>query len=312
MQSLALGETEIQGQVRRGWELAEARGTASPELGRVVDAALHAGKRVRKALGVFDDPAEDGRAAGGPSLAEAAVLAELGRHRGTPTVLVLGAGEAATGALDGLVSRGVTDVTVLNRTLERAVALAASRGVSAAAWDRLATYLETADLVVSATAAPDAILGRDLLAQVAARRQGRPLTLLDIAVPRDVDPAARELPGLRLVDLDDLRREGLVARASRASDIPSGEAQLEREVARFLDQARSRASAGALSSLHQLGARIADEETARALEALDGLSEEDQAVVRALAQRVVKRLLYPASKELRGAESRPRNVELSA
>ncbi len=199
LDSMILGEAEIQGQVKRAYELALVEGATGPILNRLFRGALAAGGRARDETGVSRR---------GVSISSVAVelaqrtLGDLGERR----VLVIGAGETAELVARALVARGVTTVFIANRRYDRAIGLAQRFGGRAVRFDELPAQLEAADIVVSATNSPHHIVERDDLGQVMRQRAGRPLLIVDIAVPRDVDPACREIPGVSLHDVDDVQQ----------------------------------------------------------------------------------------------------------
>jgi glutamyl-tRNA reductase len=295
LDSQVMGELEVLGQVRRAHQLAAAAGATSLELDLAFAAAVAAGRRARRETVLGRHPA---------SVSSAALRhAErcLGGSLAGVTVLLLGAGEVAAGALRELDGRPVRQVTVLSRRGERCAALAASvPGVHAVAtgWDRLADELAGTDLLIAATAARRPVLDAAALAHAVAARPARSMLVLDLGVPRNVDPAARDLPGLRLFDLDDLRLQHCPAVGPAAPALDDARRVLEHELARFDRALRRRAAAAELAELHRLGAALAREEAERALVELGETSEEKSAVVRRMADRLARRLLYPASRTL--------------
>jgi glutamyl-tRNA reductase len=228
MNSLVLGEAQILGQIRKALEHALAAGTAGAELRRLFEAAIAAGRRVRSGTAI---------AQGAASVPYASV--ELARRRlGTlsqATVLLIGTGEMAQLAAKQVVKRGAKQLLVLGRTPSHARRLAESYGGLAITPDRLEEALAQSDAVMSATGAPQPILYRDQLRRALARRGAGsvPLLLIDLSVPRDVDPAAAELSGVEVHTIDDLR--GSVERVlmQRHAELPEAYRILGGEVARF-------------------------------------------------------------------------------
>ena len=222
MHSVVLGETQIQGQVRAALEHALAAGTAGPELRRLFESAIAAGRRVRSGTRL-------GR--GVASVPQAGV--ELARRRlGTlagSTVLLIGAGRVAELAARDLAKRGVRELLVLGRDAARAERLAARHGGHAIGSDRLAEALARADLVISATGAPGAVVHADDLAA----RGAAPLLLIDLALPRDIDPAVARLAGVEVYTLDDLREMVEGTLRQRRAELPAAYAVLRSEVTRF-------------------------------------------------------------------------------
>jgi glutamyl-tRNA reductase len=167
-------------------------------------------------------------------------------------------------------------------------------------WSALPTLAIDADAILVATAAPAPTVTADLLAVASAGRGERPLRVVDLAVPRNVDPAARALPGIELSDLDTLRADRCpVADDGTAPVLPDVERVLDDELDRLLTALRGRAVAPRLAELHRESARVTDEEVERALCRLAHLGDAEREVVREMAERLVRRVLYPVSRELR-------------
>ena len=305
LDSQILGESEILGQVRRACELSRAAGTTSRDMEMIFGAATGAGRRVRRETTLGRHPSSVSSAAVGLGIS-------LAPH-GSPRVLVLGAGEVAEGVLRALYERGMTDVTLVNRNAERAAALAGSWGIESRRWDELPGLLLASDLLLVATGASRPCIGAPLLADVVRQRHGRELVAIDLAVPRNVEPEARAIEGIRLLDLDDLQR--LCCPAADGILSSTGLAQAEQilleEMARLDLAMRSRAIAPRLSELHRVGAEMAEREAAWALRRLDGLSERERQVVRDMAERLVRRVLYPVSRSIRLDETTDDETEAS-
>ena len=293
LDSQVLGEHEILGQLRRAHEQAQAAGTSRWELDAAVTSALVTGRRVRRETGLGQHPGSVGSAA----LAHAALCwgGSLAQRR----LLLLGAGEVAEGVLRGLASHAYGSLVVINRTLDRAEALVTGGAGETASCDALPTELAKADVVIAATAAPQPVLDASTLARALESRRGQPIVVLDLAVPRNVDACARDVPGVRLFDLDDLRLEHCPAVSGVAPAIDEAEALIRDAMSSFARTLRIREAAPHLAELHQFGEQLAQEEVRRALAELEMLSEDEREVVRRMAARLVRRLLYPTSRKLR-------------
>src|SRR4051794_38121456 len=201
LESMVVGEAEVQGQVKRAYEAALSAQSTGPMTNKLFRAALATGKRVRT-----DTAISVGRASVASVAVEAArdALGDLGsRH-----VLIIGAGETAEGTARALHDQGVETMFVANRRRERAIALAERFGGSTIAFDALPDALTHADIVVASTSSPHQILGAEELALVMPERAGRPLLLIDLAVPRDIDAARAELAGVAPSDRDDPQAPG--------------------------------------------------------------------------------------------------------
>jgi glutamyl-tRNA reductase len=267
LDSVVLGESEIAGQVREAHRLAREAGTSGPLLDRVVPAALRASARARAATGI----------ARGPTSVPAAALLLARRHFAELThrrVLVVGAGEAARLAAGLLAAQRPAGLWIANRTASRAEALAAECRAVVWPFDGLDRALAEMDLVVCATRAPAPLVRYEDLAATARRRAGRMLVLLDLGVPRNCDPRARDLEAVFLHDLDAL--EALVEshRTSREAEVRRVEALVDEAVGR-LARADAAAPARALEAEIRRGLEaLRDREVARSLRHFDGAQRE--------------------------------------
>ncbi|HEV2773376.1 MAG TPA: glutamyl-tRNA reductase [Thermoleophilaceae bacterium] len=295
LDSMIVGEAEIQGQVKRAYELALVEGVTGPLTNRLFRDALGAGKRVRAETAV-----------GRRRVSVASVAVELAREvlgdLAERRVLVIGAGENGELTARALRQAGVATTFLANRHYDRAIGLAQRFGGEAVRLDDLPHELARADIVVSATGSPHQIVGRDELELVVAEREGRALLLIDIAVPRDIDSAVRELPGIALYDMDDLQREvarnlsGREAEASRARVI------VDQEVARFADWLASLEVVPTIAALRERGEAIVEQVLDENAGRWELLSEADRARLEVLARAIVRRLLHEPTLRLKRAE----------
>jgi glutamyl-tRNA reductase len=291
LDSQILGETEILGQVRRAYDAARAAGTTTRDMDTIMSAALSAGRRVRRETMLGRHPA---------SVSSAAVdlLAERLGEIGGRAVLVLGAGEAAEGVLRALQERGASNVTLLSRHPERAQVLASAWGAGIGGLGELEQRLEDADLLLVATASSRPVVTAAQLAQAVPQGE-RELFVVDLAVPRNVEPEARDIDKVQLFDLDDLQRLCCPAAGTASAALAEAERVIEDEVIRLRSNLRGRVVAPHLAELHRLGLEMAEQESAWALAQLEALSETQREVVREMADRLVRRVLYPVSRNLR-------------
>ena len=198
LDSLVIGETEITGQVKNAYQAAKDAGLVGKKLNRLFQTALSVVKKIRTKTGI-------GR--GATSVGSVAVeLAEkvFGASLGEKTVMILGAGKMGEACVKHLAKRGAKTVLVANRSVERAEKLAAEFGGRAVRLEDSAAAMTEADILVSSTGSPEIVLRREDVAKILPARRNRPLVLVDIAVPRDIDPAVAELPNVFLYDIDDL------------------------------------------------------------------------------------------------------------
>jgi glutamyl-tRNA reductase len=285
LDSMIVGEVEVQGQVKRAYEAALAARVTGPLLNRLFGAALSTGKRARSETGLSQSRVSV------PSVAVALARETLG-ELASRRVVVLGTGEMSELTAQALAGQGVATVFVANRRRERARALADRFGGRVAALDDLPTELEAADIVVASTSSPHPIVGHDELSTVMRRRDRRPLLVIDIAVPRDVDSLCGEVPGVALHDIDDL--QAVVARnvAVRQVEAERAEGVVEEEIQRFAGWLGSMEAMPTIAALRAHG----DEIVAGVLEENAGrwesLSERDRERVAAVARTVMNRLLH--------------------
>jgi glutamyl-tRNA reductase len=285
--------------VRRAFDAARAAGATSRALDAVFSSALVAGRRVRSETTLGRHPISVSGAA-------AAFAAEWAGGLGGRHVAVLGAGEAAEGMLRALHGSGVGRVTLVARNPERAAVLAAAWGCEdVRPWPALASALAEADVLVAATAAPHPLVTGELVAGVLPLRGGRPLLAIDLCVPRNVAPELARLPGVALADLDGLQRRSCPVGADADGGQPfvAAERIIADELARLGVRLRAMEAAPGLAELHRLGERLVEEELAEALARLPALGAAEQAVVRAMAERLVRRVMYPVSRAMRHADA---------
>ena len=292
LDSQILGESEVLGQVRRAYDAARAAGTTTREMDIIFSAALATGRRIRHETLLGRHPT---------SVSSAAVELAAGEWPGglaDRPVVVLGAGEAAEGVLRALHAQGASRVALVNRNPGRAAVLASAWGATPHGWDALPDLLRTASLLFVATAAARPVVTADMLAAATVGRADDIVTM-DLCVPRNVQPEARALPGIRLLDLDDLQRLCCPAAGTPAAALADAERVLDEEIARLEQHLRGREAAPRLAELHRLGSQVAEQEAAWALARLEALSEAEQRVVKEMADRLVRRVLYPVSRSLR-------------
>jgi len=287
LDSMVLGEPQILSQVRAAQRRATAEGAAAHELTALFHAAARTGRRARAETGIGAAPGAFVDA--GASLAEQA----LGRLSDARAVVV-GAGHMAALAAKHLRSRGVADLTILNRSAERASSLAERTGARAGSLSDLRSVLAAADLVVSSTGATGVVLSAD---DVGAR-DGRPLFILDLAVPRDVDPAMGEVAGVTLVDLTGLRQT-LEARNAGVVDVDLARQVVAEEVKRFVVRRRSEHLAPVIVALRRRGEEVVAGELERYRGQLADLTPDERQAVEALARSVVSKLLHDPIVELK-------------
>ncbi len=304
LDSAVVGEAEILGQVRNAWERAQAEGAVGSRLNLLFRHALETGKRARTDTGI-------GRHVASVSTAAVAMAAaHLGELDGR-SILVLGAGEMGDGMVRALAAKGVRDVRIANRTRDRAVELADRVGGRAIRLADLDASLSEVDLLLTGTGATSMLLEHADIARVMASRSGRPLLVVDVAVPRDVDPAAADLPGVTLLDMDDLRAFAEAGQAERRREVDAVRALVAEELDRYVAVSSAREVAPLIATLHSRGddVRVAELERYRAR--LGALDERQIEAVEALTRGIVAKLLHEPTVGLKDAAGTPKGERLS-
>ncbi|HET9078808.1 MAG TPA: glutamyl-tRNA reductase [Acidimicrobiales bacterium] len=306
LDSAVLGEGEVLGQLGDAWHAAHGEGTAGPVLSILFRHSQEVGKRVRSETAI---------ARGTTSLSQAAVAlarAQLGTLEGR-TTLVMGAGEmgeAMAQALAGSLEPG--RLLVANRTWSRATALAARCGGRPIEWSTLLDALEEADVVLASTGSPEILLEASELTPALRRRDGRPLLIVDIAVPRDVDPAVAGLDGVTLLDMEEVSAFAERAMAGRRQEVPRAEVIIEAEVERYLGLATERQVAPLVGSLYERAEEIRRSELARFERRLGGLDDAQARAVEALTRGIVAKLLHDPTVAVKAGSGTVRGEQLAS
>jgi glutamyl-tRNA reductase len=308
LDSLILGEAQIQGQVKAAYERAQElnRGdfVVGPVLARLFETALRVGGRVRS---------ETKLGTGAASVPSASI--ELARKifgsLAGRRALVLGAGEMSELTMECLRSEGVAEIAVANRTAARAEEVARRLHVDAASFEDMPRLLGTVDIVASATSAPHAVITHDMVHRAIGTSRRTPLLILDIALPRDVEREVGELPNVFLYDIDDLSQvvEGNLAR--RRSEIALAEQIIQEGIADFRGWYRSRNVVPLIRQLRGRAEELREAETARVMRALKHLSPGDQAAVENLTRQLLNKVLHSPTSRLREAAANGREGEIT-
>jgi glutamyl-tRNA reductase len=292
LDSMIVGEAEVQGQVKRAYELALVEGATGPILNRLFRGALAAGKRARSETGITE------RGVSVPSVAVELAQRGLG-DLSSRLVLVVGAGETAELTARALAARGVEPAFIANRRYDRAIGLAQRFGGRAIRFEELPEQMEEADIVVASTSSPHHVIEREALAEVMRARDGRPLILIDLAVPRDIHPGCRDLEGVVLYDMDDLQAVVERNASGREAEGRRADTILRAELGLF---ERWLGSQDVVPTVAALRAR-ADEIVSRVLAEneprWDSLSETDRERIRAMARAIASRLLHEPTLRLK-------------
>ena len=292
LDSMILGEAEVQGQVKRAYELALVEGATGPILNRLFRGALAAGKRARSETGVSE------RGLSLPSVSVELARRALG-DLANRTVLLVGAGETAELSARALAARGVETVFVANRHHNRAIGLAQRFGGRAVRIDELPARMEEADIVVSSTNSPHHLIERDDLELVMEARGGRPLLLVDLAVPRDIEPDCREVEGVSLHDVDDVQAIADRNASGREAEARRAERLLDSEIARFERWLGSLEAIPTVAALRRRAEEVVERVLAENESRWEGLSEADRERIGVMARAIANRLLHEPTLQLK-------------
>jgi len=329
LDSLVVGESQILGQVRDAWERARVEGAAGPRLSGLFRHALEVGKRARTDTSIgrgitslahaavamaaerlsTSDPGPSGAASGVapgagsvPGRGPAGPLADR-------RVVVLGAGEMGEGMVSALT--GVGDLVVVNRTWDKAAALAERVGGRAVPFDELPEVLAEADLLLSSTGAPGVVVEEADLASVQARRPDRPLLVIDLGMPRNVDPAVGDLPGVTLLDLADLRAFVDAGLDKRRQEVVKVRGLVADELARYTADLAAREVVPTVTALRHHGEAVRLGEVERHRARLAGLDARQTEAVESLTRAIVAKLLHEPTVNLKDAAGSPKGERLS-
>jgi glutamyl-tRNA reductase len=301
LDSAVLGEGEVLGQVRTAWQRAMDEGAAGPVLSVLFRHAVEVGKRAR---------AETAIARGTTSMSQAAVEMAT-RHLGSlddRCILVLGAGDMGEGMVAALAHSGAGDILVANRSATKAANLARKVGGRSVSLDSLGAELTDVDVLLTSTGSPGTLVEADDLRAVMTTRDGRPLLVVDIAVPRDVDPAVREIDGITLLDIDDLAAFAAAGVEGRRQEVTRVEEIIENEVERHAAATASRRAAPLVAALHDRAESVRRAE----LDRIAGrLSSEELAAVDVATRAVLNKLLHEPTVRLKEAAGSPRGDRLA-
>jgi glutamyl-tRNA reductase len=285
LDSMIVGEDQVQGQVKRAFEAALAQKTTGPLTNRLFGAALATGKRVRAETAIGE------RRMSAPTVAVALAHEQLGDLAGREVVLV-GTGETSELVARALADTGARLVFVASRRRARAISLAAQYGGASLSFDELPEALLSADMVVAATASPHVLIEVDEIAQVMRERGGRPLLLIDLAVPRDIESACARLDGITLRDIDDLQAVVDRNRKVRQAEAERAETIVEQEIQTFAQWLGSLEVLPTIAALRTSASRIAEQVVAENQGKWETASPADRERAEAIARTVVNRLLH--------------------
>jgi glutamyl-tRNA reductase len=294
LDSMIIGEGEILGQVREAWQVAESEGTTGQLLSRSFRHAIEVGKRARTETAISRHAV---------SIASAAVTL-AGERLGSLTgrrVLLLGAGDVGEGMAVALSGAGVGEIVVANRSRSRARDLARRFGGQAVALDEAVDALVTCDVLLASTGAPSTLIERGDMEEVMQRRDGRALLVVDVAVPRDVDPGVSQVFGVTLLDIDDLKALGEASLEARRAEVGNVRVIINEELERYRVEQTAREMAPLVEKFRQRAEEVRVAELERYAAKLGGLTPEQRATVEQVTRSLMNKLLHDPTIRLKEA-----------
>ena len=299
LDSMILGEAQIQGQVKDAWE--QCRSESGPILNRMFQSALQAASRAREETGI-------GRGAASVSSAAVQLAKKIFGGLGGSRAMILGAGDVAEIALECLMNEGVRVAIVANRTHERAKVLAERHGATAMHYDECWESLRDVDVLICSTASPVPVVTVGRVRDSIEARGDRPLCILDIALPRDVEAAVGEIDNVFLYDLDDLRAAAEANLEQRAEDVPAARQILADEVQKYWDWMAGLAAVPVVREFRDEMDRLRTAELAAALRRLGPLSPEQAEAIEQFSKSLMNKFLHEPSVRLKAAAANGRGL----
>jgi glutamyl-tRNA reductase len=284
IESMVVGESEILGQVRAAFTAATGANTHTPALSRLFHTAIRVGRKVRDRTAIGQRPVS-------VSSTAVALARETLGDLADKTVLVIGAGEAGQLTAGNLLAGGIGRILVTSRTAERTAFLAESLAAHAVAFERRGDAIAQADIIISSTAAQEFVVDGAMIERAMAERPARPLLLIDIAVPRDIDPVTRHVSGVHLFDIDEVQAVAERNHDLRRQEIAAAEQIVEENVVKFAEWLQTLQTVPTVAALSERAEQLRLGELERTL-AKTSMSAEDRARVEAMTASLVKKLLH--------------------
>jgi glutamyl-tRNA reductase len=294
LDSMVVGEPQILGQVADAYSLALRSNSAGIVINRAFQTAIHGGKRARSETGIATNPATTSSVA---VHFASSIVQDIRSSR----VTVLGAGEMAELTIEALRKRGVDQITVLNRTVDRARDLADRWNASAKSFESLIPTLRETDILLTSTGAPHPLIGPDAIREAMHERPDRPMVILDTAVPRDVERSVAEIDSVHLYDLEDLHQHLQGSLSQRLTELPAVEEIIEQELVAFEDWFRTFEIRPLIAELHQKAESIRSDQVERSISRLKDLGDDEREEIVAMTKALVKRLLHDPIMHLKHA-----------
>ncbi len=298
LNSLVVGEPQILGQVTKALELARGQNAAGPMLNRLFQAAIHTGKRARTETDISRNPAS-------VSSLAASVAERVVHPIADAQVVIVGAGEMAELAVEALRKRGANRILVVGRTLERAQGLVQRWNAQATTFENIHTALGSADIMISSTSAPHIIINAEMVREAMSKRGPRPLVLIDIAVPRDIDPDVIDIPHVKLYDMDSLNDHLEHSLAERMAEVPQVRSIIDQEVREFKEYMSSLEMIPIIADMRQQAEAIRQNVLKKSLSRMPDLTEDERQRIEAMTQALVKKILDTPTQRLRAEATCP-------
>ena len=292
LDSLIIGESEILGQVRDAFGVASHHGTVPGVLAHVFHSALRTGKRARTETAISRNALSTSRACVEISRR---TMGDLSRRR----ALIIGVGDASKLAAQALRDAGIASLCIANRTVANAFELSRALSADVATLDRLPELIGETDVVVTSTGAPDFIIDVKTMYEAMSGRQDRPLLIIDLAIPRDVEPAVGDMEGITLQTMDDLEAIAEANRRERETEALKVESIVDEEVGRFNTWWESRGVTPTIAGIRHRAEKLRAAEVAKTIARVDGLTAEHAKRLEAMTKSLVKKLLHDPTKALR-------------
>jgi glutamyl-tRNA reductase len=305
LDSMVLGEPQITGQVKTAWQLAQKVGTTGRSLDAVMQKALTVSKRVRNETAI-------GNAAVSIPYAAVETARQLFGSLEGRKVLLLGAGKMSELSARYLVNHGARSVVVLNRTLENAQELATKLGGTAAPFEQRWQHMVDADIVISSTSCPHTILSREEAERIVRERKTSPLCLVDIAVPRDIDPAVREVPGIALYDIDDLERAVKHNAGEREAAAEEAQKIILAEAKLFRRKLLAERVVPTIVALRQRLDQLCRQELEAFYDECGPFSKDQEQLLAAVVSRVTQRIAGSLARELKELPEKVEQEQMTA
>jgi len=305
LDSAVLGESEILGQVRGAWERSQREGGSLSTLNLLFRLALETGKRARTETSI-------GRHTSSVSSAAVDMARETLGSIKDLTVLVVGAGDMGEGVLVAMADAGVGEILVTNRTIGKAQVLADRVSGTVTEFFRLGEVMSDADVIITCTGAGSTVIDEDMVRTAMSQRLDRPLLIVDIAVPRDVDYAVADIDAVTLLDLDNLRDWAARGQALRANESDAVRSIVSEELERFIMESTARQAAPLVAQLHERAEAVRAAEVERLTKKLSSMDEDQRGAVEALTKGIVAKLLHDLSVRLKDDAGTPRGERNAA